>query len=308
MAEDKNFNILCTRRVTHTLTTPGLITRTYMLLTHWQTSCLQIPLWLDDLQYKETTKIPQTILIPSSLWLFNTSQKLLQSTVPFASTIQTRFLPFIHHTTAPPSWQCLACPPPFLFCLTLHPLPTALATPPMSLPLLPQTVLLAAKWPFCTNKWSSISLVSSMLRKKKSAVNSPQFTPSFPLIGLLLLLLRFSSPIRLCWLTPVQHLMMSMTMRASSHPLSCHTLGQNSKVTLTLTTPTVLPFPVLNHFPFLPLTFTTVCRSHPQSHLQLTPPTPHLWYLHSSKMSHLVPLPLFPPWPWFCTSKPKLMC
>ena len=91
IAEDENFNTLCIGRVTHTLTTPGLITRTYMLLTHWQTSCLQIPLWLDNLQYKETTEISQTILIPTSLWLFNTLQKLLQSTAPFASTIQIPF-------------------------------------------------------------------------------------------------------------------------------------------------------------------------------------------------------------------------
>ena len=86
MAENENFNTLCIGRVTHTLTTPGLITRTYMLLTHWQISCLQILLWLDDLQYKETMKIPQTILIPTSLWLSNTSQHLHQSTAPFALT------------------------------------------------------------------------------------------------------------------------------------------------------------------------------------------------------------------------------
>ena len=100
MAEDENFNTSCIGRVIHTLTTPRSITRTYTLLMHWQTLCLQIPLQLDDLQYKETARIPQTILIPSSLWLSNTLQKLLQFTVPFASTIQTRFLPSIHHTTA----------------------------------------------------------------------------------------------------------------------------------------------------------------------------------------------------------------
>jgi len=58
MAKDENFNTLCIGRVIHTPTTLGLITRTYTLLTHWQTSCLQIPLQLDDLQYKETTKNP----------------------------------------------------------------------------------------------------------------------------------------------------------------------------------------------------------------------------------------------------------
>jgi len=39
MAEDKNFNTLCTGRAIHTPTTPGLITKTYMLPMHWQTSC-----------------------------------------------------------------------------------------------------------------------------------------------------------------------------------------------------------------------------------------------------------------------------
>jgi len=140
MAEDENFNTSYIGRVIHTLMTPGLITRTYTLLTHWQTSCLQIPLWLDDLQYKETTKIPQTILISTSLWLSNTSQHLHQSTAPFASTIQTHFLPSIHHITAQ---QCPALLPPFLFPPALHPLPTVLAAPLTSSPPCLQTVLLA---------------------------------------------------------------------------------------------------------------------------------------------------------------------
>ena len=59
MAEDTNSNTSCIGRVIYTLTTPGLITRTYMPPTHCQTSTFQTPLWLDDLQYKETIKIPQ---------------------------------------------------------------------------------------------------------------------------------------------------------------------------------------------------------------------------------------------------------
>ena len=39
MAEDENFNTLCIGRVIHTLTTPGLITRTYTPQTHWQILC-----------------------------------------------------------------------------------------------------------------------------------------------------------------------------------------------------------------------------------------------------------------------------
>jgi len=94
MAEDKNFNTSCIGRVIHTLMTPGLITKTYMPQTHWQTSILQTLLQLDDLQYKETTEIPQMILIPTSLWLSNTSQHPHQSTVPFASTTLAFRLPY----------------------------------------------------------------------------------------------------------------------------------------------------------------------------------------------------------------------
>ena len=145
MAEDENFNTSCIGRAIHTLMIPGLITRTYMLLTYWQTSCLQIPLRLDDLQYKETTKIPQTILISTSLWLSNTSQHLHQSTVPFASTIQTHFLPSIYHTTVQPSQQCPASLPPSLSLPALHPLSTVSAALPMSSPPLLQTALPAMK-------------------------------------------------------------------------------------------------------------------------------------------------------------------
>jgi len=131
MAEVENFNTLCIGRVIHTLTTPGLITRTYMLLMHWQTSCLQILLRLDDLQYKETTEISQMILIPTSPWLFNTLQQLLPFTAPFALTIQTYSSLFTPHTTAQPSQQCLAHPPPSSSLPACLPLPTVLATPLM---------------------------------------------------------------------------------------------------------------------------------------------------------------------------------
>jgi len=103
MAEDKNFNTSCIGRVIHTLTIPGLITRTYIPQIHWQTSTLQTLLQLDNLQYKETTKVLQMSLIPTSLWLFNTLQNLLQSTAPFVSTIQTHSLPSTYRTTAQPS-------------------------------------------------------------------------------------------------------------------------------------------------------------------------------------------------------------
>jgi len=146
MAKDENFNTLCIGRVIHTPMTPGLITRTYTLPTHWQTLCLQIPLRLDDPQYKETTKIPQMILIPSSLWLFSTLQKLLQSTVPFALTIQTTSSLFTHHTTAQPFQQCPAPPPLSSSLPALLPLLTALAAPLTSLPLPLQIVLLTVSW------------------------------------------------------------------------------------------------------------------------------------------------------------------
>jgi len=128
-----------------TPTTPGLITRTYMPQTHWQTSISQTLLRLDDLQYKETTGIPQMILIPTSLWLFNTSQHLHQSTVPFALTIQTHFLLSIHHTTALPFRQCSAPLPPFSFLPVPCPLSIAVATPLTLSLLLLQTVLLAMR-------------------------------------------------------------------------------------------------------------------------------------------------------------------
>jgi len=140
-AEDENFNTSCIGRVIHTLTTPGLITRTYMPQTHWQTSISQTLLRLDDLQYKETIEISQTILIPTSLWLSTTLQHLRQSTAPFVLTIQTCFLPFTHHMTAQPSQQCPACLPPSLSLLALPLLPIALVTPPTSLPLPLQTIL-----------------------------------------------------------------------------------------------------------------------------------------------------------------------
>ena len=81
MAEDKGSNTSCIGRAIHTLTTPGLITRTYTPRMHCQTFTFQTPLWLDNQQYKEAIEIPKQILIPSLLWLFNTSQHYHQSTV-----------------------------------------------------------------------------------------------------------------------------------------------------------------------------------------------------------------------------------
>jgi len=152
MAEDENFNTLCIGRVIHTLTTHGLITRTYTLLTHWQTLCLQIPLRLDDLQYKETTGIPQMILILSSLWLFNTLQHLYQSTAPFALTIQTTSLLSTHHTTAQLSQQCLTPLLPFSFLSALRPLPIVLAAPPTSSLSLLRTALPVMSWLFSMSR------------------------------------------------------------------------------------------------------------------------------------------------------------
>ena len=135
MAEDANSNTLCIGRVIPTPMTSGLITRTYTPQTHWQTSTSQTPLQLDDLQYKETTKILQMSLIPTSLWLFTTLKNHLQSTVLFALTIPIYSSPFICHITAR---QCPTCPLPSSSLPAHLPLPTVLATPLMSslLPLL----------------------------------------------------------------------------------------------------------------------------------------------------------------------------
>jgi len=64
-------------------------------------------------------------------------------------------------------------------------------------------------------------------------------------------------------------------------------------------------FPVLSHFPFLPLTFTIACRSCPQSPPQPTPHTPCPSSPPLLKTFHPVPLPLFLPWPWSYTNRPK---
>ena len=135
MVGDESFNTSYTGRVIHTLMTPGLITRTYMPQTHCQTSTFLTLLWLDDPQYKESREISKRTLIPTSLWLFNTLQCLLQSTAHFASTIQIHSTP---STTSLIVQQCLALLPPFSSHL-VHPLPlTALVTPPTlsHLPLL----------------------------------------------------------------------------------------------------------------------------------------------------------------------------
>jgi len=305
-AEDENFNTSCIGRAIHTPTTHGLITRTYMPLTHWQILCLQILLRLDDLQYKETARIPQMILIPSSLWLFNTLQKLLQSTVPFASIIQTRFLPSTHHTTAQQSQWCPTPPPPSLSLPALRPLPTVLEAPLMSSPPLLWTALPVTRWPFPTSKWSSTSLISSTSRKKKSTANSPLYTPCFPLTGPLLLPSQFSPLTHLCWLTPIWRSMISTTTRVLFHLLHCHIPELSLSTMTSPTSPTVPPFPVPNHFPFLPLTFMTASQWHHPSPPPLTPLTPCQSYRHSSKTPHLVLPPLSLPWPWYYTNRPRL--
>jgi len=149
-AEDKNFNTLCIGKAIHTLTTPGLITRTYMPQTHWQTFILQTPLQLDDPQYKETTEIPKQSLILSLHWpstltttvlLFNDfSKRSLVIPLPYSfkpiflkPTPLNAYLPFPH-------LPCPAHPPPSLFLPILHLPLVALATPPTSSPPLLLTV------------------------------------------------------------------------------------------------------------------------------------------------------------------------
>ena len=150
MVEDESSNTLCIGRVIHTPTTPGLITRTYMLPKHYQTSIFLTPLQLDNQQYKKRPlKSPRRILIPTSLWLFSTSQHPRQSTVHFASTIQTHFTPSITSLIAQ---QCLVLLPPSSSHLA-RPLPsTAPATPPTLSHLLLLTVQPAWRWPFPMNK------------------------------------------------------------------------------------------------------------------------------------------------------------
>ena len=149
MEEDENFNTSCIGRVIHTPTTPGLITRTYTLLKHCQTFTFLTPLRLDDLQYKEALEIPKRILIPTSLWLSNTSQNLHRFTVHFASTTQTHFTPF---TTCLIALQCLALLPPSSSHLARPPPLTTLVTHPTSLPLLLRTAQPTRRWPFPTNR------------------------------------------------------------------------------------------------------------------------------------------------------------
>ena len=149
MVEDESSNTSCTGRAIHTPTTPGLITRTYTLLKHCQTFTFLTPLRLDDQQYKRTLEFPKRILIPTSHWLFNTSQHPRQSTVHFVLTIRIRFTPSTISSTAQ---RCPTLLPPFSFHPAHLPLPTALATPPTSSPPLLPTAQQARKWPFPTNR------------------------------------------------------------------------------------------------------------------------------------------------------------
>jgi len=66
MVKDTSSNTLCIGKATHTLTTPGLITKTYMPPMHCQTSIFQTLLQLDDLQYCYDPG-PQFSFLPTSL-------------------------------------------------------------------------------------------------------------------------------------------------------------------------------------------------------------------------------------------------
>ena len=149
MVEDESSNTSCTGRVIHTPTTPGLITRTYTPPKHCQTFTFLTPLRLDDQQYKETFETPKRILIPSPLWLSNTSKYPRQFTAHCASTTQTHSTLF---TTFLIAQQCPTSPPPFSFHLArLLPL-TVLATLPTSSPLLLLKAQLIRRWPYLMSK------------------------------------------------------------------------------------------------------------------------------------------------------------
>ena len=158
MVEDENFNTSCTGKVIHTLTTPGLITRTYMLLKHCQTFIFLTPPQLDDQQYKELLEIPKRILIPSPLWpltpttttlVFDDSSKLATQTTSLLNTSDFKLVtsaPMNKSSPYPPPQllQCPIPPPPYLFHLALHPLT-------LSLPLLLKAQL-TQKWLFPMNR------------------------------------------------------------------------------------------------------------------------------------------------------------
>ena len=149
MVGDKSSNTLCIGRAIHTPTTPGLITRTYTPPKHCQTFTFLTPLRLDGQQYKEALEIPKRILIPSSLWLFNTSKHHCRSTVHFVSTIQT------HSTLFTTSLTVQRCPtplPPSLSRPTRLLPSTVLATPPTSSRLPLPTALQIQKWRFLMNR------------------------------------------------------------------------------------------------------------------------------------------------------------
>ena len=148
MVEDESSNTLYTGRVTHTPTTPGLITRTYTLLKHCQTFIFRTPLRLDDQQYKKTTEILKQILILSSLWPLTLTtivpayneyfrhSTAIQSVYIFNTKLVTFALSnkSLPYPLSHPS-QCLTLLPPFSFHPALHLLSTVLAIPPTLSPL-----------------------------------------------------------------------------------------------------------------------------------------------------------------------------
>jgi len=130
--------------------------------THWQTSILQTPLWLDNLQYEETTKFLQTILIPTSLWpstLTTTAQAsdaCSKSSTMTQSPNTSDFRPntslLLNKSSPSHHLPCLALPLPSSSLPALRLLSTVLQAPPISLPLPLLTVLQVKKWHYPTNK------------------------------------------------------------------------------------------------------------------------------------------------------------
>ena len=165
MEEDESSNTLCIGRIIHTPTTPGLITRIYMLPKHCQTFIFQTLLRLDDQQYKKTTEILKRILILSSLWpptlttivpAYN--EYFRHSTViQSAYTFNTKLITFaLSNKSSPypllhPS-RCLTRLPLFSFHPAPHFLLTTLATPPTLSPLLLLKALLIWRWLYPMNK------------------------------------------------------------------------------------------------------------------------------------------------------------
>ena len=165
MVEDESSNTLCTGRVIHTPTIPGLITKTYMPLKHCQTFTFLTPLRLDDQQYKEALEILKRILIPSSLWPLTPTttapayseyfkpSTVTQSVYTFSTKLVTS-APLNKSSLYPHSHlsQCPTLPLQF----SSHPTPhlplTALATPLTLSPLPLLKAQLIQRWLCPTNK------------------------------------------------------------------------------------------------------------------------------------------------------------